>query len=254
MGSRCSSWEATRAATPGPTAMSTWMCWSRRGHATSGQPGWTSRGLGWCASRCGFGMWRPGSPASSSPRAGRLGLPRWRPCGCAGSPTNRGEHAWSDPSWPTRLASRNWTTWLATWARWPTPGAEAMNLACGWLPRILPGPVRRCCNRSIRTPRLAAVTERCWRPWTLLLSARLPRRPVGLPGSCRPDDRRRGGPYRRVSPGDGRGRAAGVARGQGRGAAAPAAGGGPRRWQPTPVPRPTRQGPIPVRRRITMRV
>jgi hypothetical protein len=28
-----------------------------------------------------------------------LGLHRWRPCGCVGSPTNPGEHAWSDPSW-----------------------------------------------------------------------------------------------------------------------------------------------------------
>jgi hypothetical protein len=75
MGSRCSWWEATRAAMPGPTATSTSMSWSLTAHATSGRPGLTSRSIGWCASRCGFGMWRPGWPASKSPRAGRLGLP-----------------------------------------------------------------------------------------------------------------------------------------------------------------------------------
>jgi hypothetical protein len=66
-------------------------------------------GIGWCACRCGFAMWRPGWPASRSPRAGRLGFQRWRPCGCVGSPTSPGGHDWSDHSWPTRLASRNWT-------------------------------------------------------------------------------------------------------------------------------------------------
>jgi hypothetical protein len=74
----------------------------------------------------------------------------------------------SDHSWPIRRASRNWTTWSATWARWPTPTAAAMSLACGWLPRILPGPVHRCCNRSIRILGLAAVTQRCSRPWASL--------------------------------------------------------------------------------------
>ena len=206
----------------------------------------TSSSSGWSASRCGFATWRPGWPASSSPRTGRLGFQRWRPCGCAGPPTNPGEHDSSDPSWHTRPASRNWTTWSATWARSPMPGAAAMSLACGWPPRILPGPAQRCCNRPIRTPRLAAGTRRCLWPWTSLLF-----RPATtttcwsawglLAGRLAPS---RSMPQRvawRRASSSCWGRTRPVHR-----AAAQAAGGVPRRWQPAPVPRPTRQEPIPL--------
>jgi hypothetical protein len=129
-----------------------------------------------------------------------FGLAAVETVGCVGSPTTPGEHDWSDHSWPIRRASRNWTTWSATWARWPTPIAEAMSLAGGWLPRILPGPVHRCCNRSIRILGLQPSCSAARGPGLRRGSTRLPRRPVGLPGACWPADQRRGGLWRRVSP------------------------------------------------------
>ena len=244
MGLRSSSGAATCAATPVRPATLTSTSWSPMAHETSGRSGLMPRRIGSCASMRGFAMYPGGSHPRRSRRTGRSGCgPRSR-CGCAGSPTNRGEPASTGPSWSILPASRNWSTSSATWARSPMPTGRGDELApaagrAGSRP-LLPGVAAAGQSGSDspgwqpsrRTARGAGGRRR---------SAWLPRRPAGLPRSCWQAEQRRGGACRRVPPGDWRDGAGDVACGYLHPAAASTAVGVTGRWQPAPLHGPGRR-------------